>query len=404
MASRIKTLGVTAAPFTIAKRKAHFSTEAVASTTTAPPGNSSPALNAQSNQHFYHNKTLDDYVNRKPTPITLRQLMFYERHLQPDRLLKSANYVRQELPIRISHRIREFQKLPFIVGTNPHVQNVYDLYWHAFEHLRRVPPIQTLEDNQRFCQTLAENLEAHLVVIPRLALGMSECGQHMNSDAMDRFMNASLRSRISRRTLAEQHLALTRQHHEDVVSSVFRRCSARALVQQCATLVRAHHETPEIAIHGDDISFTYIHDHIQYILYQLLSNAMRHTLSTEARAPVHVTIASNTTDVYFRVSDRGGGMAAPVFSRIWSYGQRPHNLSSVSQLAARATEHDHLQIQLGIGLPMSRVYAEYLGGNLSLMTMDGYGTDAYVRIPLLGTQNENIDVDSPTTTHSRIIV
>ncbi|KAG1248279.1 hypothetical protein G6F68_013856 [Rhizopus microsporus] len=42
---------------------------------------------------------------------------------------------------------------------------------------------------------------------------------------------------------------------------------------------------------------------------------------------------------------------------------------------------------------MSKIYAEYWGGELQMITMDGYGTDVYVRIPKLGTSIENLGID-----------
>jgi pyruvate dehydrogenase kinase 2/3/4 len=34
---------------------------------------------------------------------------------------------------------------------------------------------------------------------------------------------------------------------------------------------------------------------------------------------------------------------------------------------------------LGFGLPVSRLYAQYFGGDVSLVSMEGYGSDVYVR-------------------------
>lgn len=347
-------------------------------------------------QPFYMNKTLDNYISQSPTSLTLRQLIFYERHINTERLLKSANYVRTELPIRIAHRIREFQKLPYILGTNPHIEGVYELYWQAFERIRKIPPIETRQENEVFCEILQESLDAHLVVIPQLAKGIIECEQQqqhiMSMDKLDQFMNATLRSRISRRVLTEHHLVLSNKR-----KSIFNVCSSHNVLTKCIHLVNASsHEgiSPKITLNGSDTEFQYVSDHVEYIVYQLLSNAFRHSISTTGeQREIKVTTCSNETDVLFRISDQGGGMCKKEFNNIWSYGnfKRFGNMEKVQQLEAKLNEHELLRIRLGIGLPMSKVYAGYFGGSLELFTMEGYGTDAYVRIPRLGTTNENLD-------------
>jgi hypothetical protein len=48
----------------------------------------------------------------------------------------------------------------------------------------------------------------------------------------------------------------------------------------------------------------------------------------------------------------------------------------------------HLSVGLGYGLPISRAYARYFGGDLNLMSMEGYGTDAFVHLSRLGNHDE----------------
>jgi hypothetical protein len=40
---------------------------------------------------------------------------------------KSANYVRTELPVRIAHRLRDLQALPYVVVTQEGVAKVYEV-------------------------------------------------------------------------------------------------------------------------------------------------------------------------------------------------------------------------------------------------------------------------------------
>lgn len=86
------------------------------------------------------------------------------------------------------------QTLPYVVVTNPHISQVYELYYKAFETLRRVREIKTLEDNEKFCKKIAQTLTEHLTVIPKLAMGILECQNLMKAEDMDKFMNTILRS------------------------------------------------------------------------------------------------------------------------------------------------------------------------------------------------------------------
>jgi pyruvate dehydrogenase kinase 2/3/4 len=86
------------------------------------------------------------------------------------------------------------QTLPYVVVTNPHMSQVYELYYKAFETLRRVKEIKTLEDNERFCAKVSQTLQEHLTVIPKIAMGVLECRDLMRAEDIDRFMNTLLRS------------------------------------------------------------------------------------------------------------------------------------------------------------------------------------------------------------------
>lgn len=47
---------------------------------------------------------------------------------------------------------------------------------------------------------------------------------------------------------------------------------------------------------------------------------------------------------------------------------------------------------LGYGLPISRSYARYFGGDLSIMSMEGYGTDCFVYLTRLGNTKEPLPI------------
>jgi pyruvate dehydrogenase kinase 2/3/4 len=59
--------------------------------------------------------------------------------------------------------------------------------------------------------------------------------------------------------------------------------------------------------------------------------------------------------------------------------------NSLSTLSSRPPN-----LRLGMGLPLSRVYAEYWAGSLELHSLEGYGVDAFLQISKLGNKNEQL--------------
>ncbi|PFH52750.1 hypothetical protein AMATHDRAFT_73881 [Amanita thiersii Skay4041] len=413
--------------------------------------------------HFYQNRQLELYASKEAKRLTLRQLVFYGRSMDEERLVKSANYVRTELPIRIAHRLRDLQSLPYIVVTQEGVAKVYELYWSAFEKLRRYPPITNLPENEAFCQFLSGILNEHAVVIPNLSLGLSLSSPYLSPDRLDSFMRRMLVSRISRRVLAEHHISLSNNfagRHRDSsgephVGIIFTGLNVKRSVEKCAKLLRKHpisdnnilgdfpnaKEWPQVIVDGHvQTQFPYIREHLEYIVFELLKNSMRAIIekhhNSSSLPPILATIAAGTNDVSIRISDQGGGlssadnnvkMPSDLFSfshvrnatrmersrigALRSISSRPEGMKAtvdeqVGRWQKATTPNSECDDsdgpeqgteigphpRMGIGLPMSNIFATYFGGKLDLVSLDGWGTDAYLRLPKLGTNLEGIEV------------
>lgn len=270
---------------------------------------------------FYQNRILEKYSSKDVTPVTLKQLTIFGRSFGIEKLLRSANYVREELPVRLAHRIRCFQQLPFVVGANPNIEKVYNLYWDAFEQFRTYPQITTEEENTKFCEMVKRNLDNHKVVIPKIVIGVYESQKYMEGQDLNIFINETLQSRVSRRVLAEQHLALSESFRgtkprPNMIGIVNTACKANEIVQHCANLSSNLFTNafqvppPRVIVDGDlNAKFTYIPDHIEYIIFELLKNSMKYTYQNKSSSTllpnIKVTIGMAENQVMFRISDEG---------------------------------------------------------------------------------------------------
>ncbi|KAI0075457.1 26S proteasome subunit P45 [Panus rudis PR-1116 ss-1] len=202
--------------------------------------------------------------------------------------------------------------------------------------------------------------------------------------------------------------------------------------------------SPEIVIDGAvDATFAYVPVHLEYILTEILKNAFRATVERYSRnrqpgssiPPVVITIAPpqhhpQTMGAFprppsflsLRIRDQGGGVPEANLSQIFSYsfttagrqasdpfgfhddtGGGPYAAQHVGGSAAmddggsmsgtglfgeivgRGVQVGMGTIAgLGYGLPMSRLYARYFGGSLDFMSLEGWGSDVFVKLRSLG--------------------
>ncbi|KAJ2922092.1 hypothetical protein H1R20_g15001, partial [Candolleomyces eurysporus] len=228
------------------------------------------------------------------------------------------------------------------------MDKVYKLYWLAFEKFRQYPEITSLEENQQFCEFLDNLLNTQsarlffftrspslkfsfhsATVIPNLSLGLSLSSPFLSPDKLDSFMRRMLVSRISRRVLAEHHIALTKsfsrteeETSEPHVGIIFTALNVKHSVERCTQLLRSRplqveditiSSWPEVIVDGHlDAKFPYIREQLEYIVFELLKNAMHATVLNHHKngvlPPVRVTVVAGENDIGLRISDQGGGL------------------------------------------------------------------------------------------------
>lgn len=225
---------------------------------------------------------------------------------------------------------------------------------------------------------------------------------------IDAFLNGMISSRIARRVIAEQHVKLHEKPSPGFAGIVNLQLKPSSAIHQafleaadiCDGTYGLH---PTLMIQGDeDARVCYIPSHLHFVLVELFKNSMRAVVETHAKArltggakihlpPIKVLIVKGTSELTLRISDAGGGIpkGAPVFRYGFTTAtESPHapqatageNVSYFASLSF--ADQPRKMFGFGFGLPLSKLYLEYLGGGLTLVSMEGYGTDAYITLKL----------------------
>jgi len=113
-------------------------------------------------------------------------------------------------------------------------------------------------------------------------------------------------------------------------------------------------------------------------------------LPGESIPPIKIVIVKGVEDVTIKIADRGGGIPRSKMSHIWQFAHSTADKDEIENETDFGVDEITGAAIRGFGLPLARIYARYLGGELTLKSLEGYGVDAYLHLPRLGDSCENL--------------
>ncbi|PFH47682.1 hypothetical protein AMATHDRAFT_50131 [Amanita thiersii Skay4041] len=252
---------------------------------------------------------------------------------------------------------------------------------------------------------------------------------------------------IAEQHITLSHALNDPDYNSQFVGVVDMQCSPRKMVNMCGSYVTELCEgslgvTPSIIIDGEvDSTFaSYVPVHLEYILTEILKNSFRATVEhylkqpqgniSHSLPPVIITLSPPTRSPFgklennffsLRIRDQGGGVSPSNMARIFSYAfttagrnahspdaaeddvnSGPYGAQRIGGMAAIGSgggagdaslfgEITGQGLQtglgtiagLGYGLPMSKLYAKYFGGSLELFSLEGWGSDVFLKLRCL---------------------
>ena len=306
--------------------------------------------------------------------------------------------------------------------------------------------IKDFDDEEKFTELVRDTMTMNKDILAMLAEGFRDSRRYIKREEdVTKYLNHILIARLATRLLCEHHIDLhkqaTKHDHQsqepananssksdesssssssgsssdkissnrsgsDWVGIVNKHFSPKKLVESSVKLVtnlciNKYGSAPKVKIDGHiKATFPYISLPLEYILPEILKNAFRATIEHNRLVnnltipDVSVTIAINEKDFVIRIRDRGGGIPHECVSRIFNYHFTTSTENSQQTNDSNKDDNDGFNVicntthglsvmhGYGFGLPTSKAYAEYLGGSIEFQTVQGIGTDFYLRFAL----------------------
>ncbi|KAL0480994.1 hypothetical protein AKO1_013652, partial [Acrasis kona] len=337
----------------------------------------------------------------KPTPLSLKQILqFSKDHRSKESVTKTAKFLSREVPVRLMRRYLDLNSKQDIVKYM-RIERLNESFLKCSEKIVD-QKLESWHDVQNFTETLQEverfiiqeHQDALQTMHQRFVVDNPDRKLKLSHDADAILDNIGL-TMLGLRVLITQHDISFHNVNGDgnergVDSVVTPDCNIGVLVNCAAEDTKAlsidkNGDAPNVVIGGDlDSEVVCVEAHLHFILREILKNSMGAMINngTADDHAINIRIACKDEDLVIKVSDVGGGMSceqrdylfryfystAPVFQPTYTYSK---NFGSMFE-------------GFGVGLPNSRIYAKYMGGDVRIETLPGYGTEAYIHINRTG--------------------
>eukprot|EP00732_Lithocolla_globosa_P004872 Lithocolla_globosa_v1_NODE_4689_length_1386_cov_7.768595.p1 type:complete len:399 gc:universal NODE_4689_length_1386_cov_7.768595:1202-6(-) len=384
-------------------------------------------------------KQIKHFASFRPRSVALNQVVSFGSDPSQATLLRVAEFLRGELPVRLAHRVLDLETLqPKSLATSPSFTSVKLWYATSFKdliehpkfvlasHKLKLPPPtnsslyygssiwkeedlpDNVEDlNKNFAQCIEKIKRRHDNVVEMISEGIMEFkGQNdaatssVITPEIQAFLDRFFLSRIGIRFLIGQQVALVKRNRDnDYVGIVCTKTNIREIIQEASDNARFLcqdnydlYSAPVVRVFcPEDLTFPYVPSHLHHILFELLKNSLRAVVEhcgadADEFPEIQVVVADGANDLTIKISDQGGGIPRKQVENVWTYFYTTAAPPSRHVVFSEQTRPP--MAGLGYGLPLSRLYARYFGGDLKIISMDGFGTDAYVQLCRLGDGEE----------------
>jgi pyruvate dehydrogenase kinase 2/3/4 len=168
-------------------------------------------------------------------------------------------------------------------------------------------------------------------------------------------------------------------------------------------------------VRAAEVQVNFVPNHLHHIIFELMKNSMRavlehHGVQNYDAPAIQVVLTDDEREFAIKISDQGGGIPRKDMHRIWSYLYSTTSAKSAKELLEgingggggggsgpvvdAAAGHPTNAVGpegdgagpmsgFGYGLPLARLYSCYFGGDLNVVSVEGYGTDAYLYLTKL---------------------
>ena len=299
--------------------------------------------------HLSHQLKL--YARKLKTPLQINLLKYYGNNITESNIIKQSLFLKEELMIRLSHRVFDLYKLPYGLPIIPEIKDVIDLYCDSFDKISLINRPSNIDKALYFTDLLEDILDRHTDLEKSIAIGIKKLDSPLiDFSLINNDLDTFFLSRIGVRTLISHQIETVKNNN-----SLIKKCEINTLVKDAIYELdyisdRLYGQKPTIINDNTDIEVDHIPSYIYYCLYEILKNSTAHQKNDILDVPIKVDIGFGKDDIVVKISDKGGGFPIKNLKNVLTYSYSTTPINDIQKivfqinLLLQALDLDYLRL------------------------------------------------------------
>lgn len=312
-----------------------------------------------------------------PTLLKLSYFNLYNKKINDSNMIKQSIFLKNELLIRLSHNIFNLINLPYGLPDKKDINNEINSHMDSFNKIHSFDKINN-NNNNNFVNLLNSVKQRNSNLEYNISESIVELHHSnlINLQKINNKLDTIFLLNISIKTLIEQHNCMYTNK-----KSIINKCNINNIIENVCNDVnyisnKIYNKSVKFRILNDtDIYIKYIHSHIYYIVNEIIKNSAVSHLTNNVDEPIDITIFNGNEDIIIKISDLGKGFFRSDIDNLFTYSYSTYK-DNITE------EYELLNIPImtgfGFGLPLSRIYSRYYGGDLYIVPIEKIGTDVFI--------------------------
>ena len=308
---------------------------------------------------IYHK--IFSYKNIKPEKISLAYFK-----IKPNNLTNNSNIsnkLKKEIEIRMAQRVINLSTFPNHLREYKEIVDVKNLYVKSFAKIYNYPRIKNIEECYSFGDLLGNIKEEHKYIPIEISKAVQEYKKISEepSETLNLVLDKFYSSRIGIRTIIDYYNFLFSKNPE----KNYLKCNVNHVLQTAADdarfasiqYYRDHSRVPQIKINiSDEINILYRPSNLYFMSFEIIKNGIRAMVEDRKYKNIEIDVINTDENIIIIFRDFASSVKHNEVNTLFDY-----SFTSVNDDDLYKRE---ILAGFGHGLPLSRLYARFFGGDL----------------------------------------